>query len=75
MDARLSLATWVKPDGLVLDEAETAVVRRLVPPLSLDKVGEPRERLRKARKGMADIARTWEPSDPPRNEGDPNYRG
>ena len=71
MDKRLTLATWAKPDGVVLDEVETAVVRRLRPPLNLDKVGEPRERLRRARKRMADIARTWERS-APRNAGEPN---
>jgi hypothetical protein len=38
METRLSLATWVKPDGAVLDDVETAVVRRLGPPLNLDKV-------------------------------------
>src|SRR6478735_3475202 len=55
MELRLLLATWVKPDGVLLDDVETAVVRRLRPPLNLDKVGEPRERLRSARKRMADI--------------------
>jgi hypothetical protein len=62
MEARLALATWVKPDGISLDEAETAVVLRLRPPLNLDKVGEPRERLRVARKRMADVARAWQSS-------------
>lgn len=61
MDSRLVLATWVKPDGIGLDEIETAVLRRLRPPLNLDKVGEPRERLRLARKRMADVARAWQP--------------
>lgn len=62
MEQRLRLATWVKPDEAVLDEVETAVVRRLRPPLNLDKVGEPRERLREARKRLADIARAWQPA-------------
>ena len=62
MDHRLLLATWVKPDGAHLDDVETAVVHRLRPPLNLDKVGEPRERLRTARKRMADMARAWQPS-------------
>jgi len=48
MERRLFLATWVKPDGVFLDDVETAVVGRLRPPLNLDKVGEPRERLRSA---------------------------
>ena len=61
MDTRLTLATWVKPDGVQLKSVETAVLRRLRPPLNLDKVGEPRERLRAARKRMASIARAWEP--------------
>ena len=59
MEERLSLATWIKPEGVVLDEVETTVVRRLVPPLNLDKVGESRTGLREARKRMADIARAW----------------
>lgn len=59
MDERLSLATWVSPSGVVLDEVETAVVRRLRPPLNLDKVGEPRAGLREARRRMATIARNW----------------
>lgn len=58
---RLCLATWTKPPGVVLDEVETIVVRRLRPQLNLDKVGEPREHLRAARKRMADVARTWQP--------------
>jgi hypothetical protein len=61
MGARLALATWVRPDGVNLDEIETAVVLRLRPPLNLDKVGEPRERLRLARMRMADMARAWRP--------------
>ena len=61
MDTRLTLATWVKPDGVQLNGVETAVLRRLRPPLNLNKVGEPRERLRTARKRMANIARAWEP--------------
>lgn len=61
MEQRLSLATWGKPEDAMLDEIETAVMRRLRPPLNLDKVGESRERLRAARKRMADIARAWQP--------------
>jgi hypothetical protein len=32
MERRLFLATWVKPDGVFLDDVETAVVGRLRPP-------------------------------------------
>jgi hypothetical protein len=63
MEQRLSLATWRKQEGANLDETETAVVRRLRPPLNLDKVGEPRSRLREARRHMADTARAWPPPD------------
>ena len=59
MEDRLRLATWTKPDGVWLDDLETEVVRTLRPPLNLDKVGQPRERLRVARKRMADRARLW----------------
>jgi hypothetical protein len=61
MMRRLTLATWNKADGVDVDEIETEVVRRLRPPLNLDKVGEPRERLRRARKLMAETARAWRP--------------
>jgi hypothetical protein len=61
MEEHLSLATWVSPADAVLDEVETAVVRRLRPPLNLDKVGEPRTVLREARKRMATTARNWTP--------------
>lgn len=60
MERRLFLATWVKPDGVFLDELETAVVRQLRPPLNLDKVGEPRKRLRIARKRMSEAATAWQ---------------
>jgi hypothetical protein len=59
MENHLRLATWVRPDGLVLGDIEIAVVLRLRPPLNLDKVGEPRERLRRARRRLADQARAW----------------
>lgn len=57
MEKRLSLATWVKSADVTLDEIETVIVRRLRPPLNLDKVGESREHLRRARKRMADVSR------------------
>lgn len=59
MEERLALAAWVKPEDVSLDEVETAVLRRLRPPLNLDKVGEPRERLRRARGALAAASRTW----------------
>lgn len=62
MEKRLSLATWTKPDRVILDEIETAVLRRLRPPLNLNKVGESRADLREARKRMADLARAWKPT-------------
>jgi hypothetical protein len=58
MAERLRLATWVKPEGVDLNEVETAVALQFRPPLNLDKVGEPRARLREARKRMADTARS-----------------
>lgn len=75
MEQRLYLATWVRPDGVFLDDVETAVLRQLRPPLTLDKVGAPRERLRTARKRMADIARAWQPSAVPSSNGEPNPFG
>jgi hypothetical protein len=62
MERRLTLATWVKSDGSILDDVETALVGRLRPPLNLDKVGEPRERLRNARMAMAEASRAWKPA-------------
>lgn len=59
MDAHLTLATWVKPAGVDLDEVETAVLVRLRPPLNIKKVGEPRERLLRARARLATAARNW----------------
>jgi hypothetical protein len=67
MEQRLLLATWSKREGANLDQIETAVVRQLQPPLNLDKVGQPRKRLRDARPRMADTARAWQPCvGPPR---------
>src|SRR4051812_22508241 len=61
MEERLLLSTWTRPEGIILDEIETAVVHRLRPPLNMYKVGEPRRRLREARRRMADMARAWQP--------------
>ena len=62
MEHHLRLATWVRTEGTVLNDVETAVVLRLRPPLNLDKVGEPRDRLRQARRRLADTARAWNPN-------------
>ena len=62
MEDRLVLATWSKPTDVVLDEVESAVLLRLRPPLNLDKVGESRERLRRARSVMAAASRKWKPA-------------
>lgn len=61
MEQRLSLATWCKPEDVMLDVIEAAVVHRLRPPLNIDKVGESKGRLREARTRMANIARAWQP--------------
>lgn len=68
MERHLLLATWVKPGDVTLDEVETAVMHQLRPPLNLDKVGESRDRLRRASKQMADIARTWQPDASPESD-------
>lgn len=60
MEHRLLLATWSSPEDAVLDLVETEVIRRLRPPLNLAKVGEPRTRLREARRRLAARARSWE---------------
>ncbi|MEQ6900329.1 GIY-YIG nuclease family protein [Nocardioides sp. YIM 152588] len=59
MEDRLTLATWQKPTDVVLGDVETAVLVSLRPPLNLDKVGEPRERLREARRALAEASRVW----------------
>lgn len=69
MEEHLAIATWSKPEGAILGDVETELVRRLRPPLNLDKVGEPRERLRTARRYMADIARAWQPDESRRRPG------
>lgn len=59
MEERPALAAWVKPEDVPLEEVETAVLLRLRPPLNLDKVGEPRERVRHARSALAAHSRMW----------------
>lgn len=65
MEKRLVLATWVKPGDVLLDDVETAVLQRLRPPLNLDKVGESRERLRRARAVLAAASRAGSPGAAP----------
>ncbi|WP_188837837.1 GIY-YIG nuclease family protein [Flexivirga endophytica] len=57
MDGRLLQATWVKPATVVLGDVETAVLLRLQPPLNLDNVGQPRDRLRGPRHHVGDTQR------------------
>jgi hypothetical protein len=72
MAEKLSLATWTMQKDSTLDEIESVVVRRLRPPLNLDKVGESRQRLREARKRMADTARAWRPYTDSSDGDEPN---
>lgn len=60
MHAHLRLAVWPKPQGVLLDEVETAVLNHLRPPLNLAKMG-PRadRRVKEARAAMAAEARAW----------------
>ena len=56
----LFLAYWVKPDTEVdLNDIETAVIKRWQPPLNLNKVDHPLPALMRARRVMAEDARTW----------------
>jgi predicted RNase H-like nuclease len=60
MHQHLRIAVWPSPDDVVLDEIETAVLERLLPPLNLDKVSTPwRPLVRAGRKRLADQAREW----------------
>lgn len=60
MQARLQLAFWVRPDGVVLDQVETAVLNRLAPPLNLAKMG-PRgnRRIKAERAVLVAESRAW----------------
>ncbi|WP_405938270.1 hypothetical protein OG338_17795 [Streptomyces sp. NBC_00726] len=63
MHARLRLSVWTGPAGAVLDEAETAVLHALRPPLNLAKTGGRADpRVKSARAAMADEARAWRPA-------------
>ncbi|MFK4694130.1 GIY-YIG nuclease family protein [Streptomyces pristinaespiralis] len=60
MHARLRLSVWVRPDGVVLDEVETAMLDALRPPLNLAKMGSLGDRrVKAARAAMAEEARAW----------------
>jgi hypothetical protein len=59
----LRLAVWPSPDGIVLDEVETAVLAMLIPPLNLNKVATPwRAAVGSGRRRLAAQARAWIPS-------------
>lgn len=63
MFEHLQLAVWPSPDGVVLDQIETAVLSALQPPLNISKVATPwRPQVRTARNLLADGARRWTPS-------------
>ncbi|GAA2241667.1 hypothetical protein GCM10010413_50150 [Promicromonospora sukumoe] len=60
MRARLQLAFWVRPDGVVLDQVETAVLNRLAPPLNLAKMGpRGRWRVKAERAVLVAESRAW----------------
>ena len=64
MHARLRLSLWVRPDDVVLDEVETAVLNALRPPLNLAKMGSLGDRrVKAARAAMAEEARAWQGRD------------
>lgn len=58
MEQRLTLATWARPETVVLREVESAVLARLRPPLNLVGVGQRRDRLRAARAALAAQSRS-----------------
>ncbi|MFJ4439744.1 GIY-YIG nuclease family protein [Streptomyces sp. NPDC088923] len=62
MRARLCLAVWPGPEGVTLNEIETAVLTRLRPPLNLSKMGPSADpRLKAARSALSAEARAWRP--------------
>ncbi|MFJ5047675.1 GIY-YIG nuclease family protein [Streptomyces sp. NPDC088719] len=64
MHARLRLSVWVRPEGIALDEVETAVLHALRPPLNLVKTGSRGDlRVKRARAAMAAEARAWQKHD------------
>lgn len=65
MHRHLRLAVWVSPSGVVLNDVETHVLRELVPPLNLAKMGDRADaRVKAARATMAAEARAWHPVAP-----------
>lgn len=62
MRTHLTLAVWPRPDGVVLDDAETAVLQQLTPPLNLSKMGSTASvRVKAGRAALALEARAWTP--------------
>ncbi len=60
MHRNLLLAVWPSSDDVVLDQVETAVLTRLVPPLNLDKVRSPWQTpIEAGRRRLAAEAREW----------------
>lgn len=60
MHAHLLLAVWARPEGVLLDEVETFVLREVLPPLNLAKMGrDGDQRVKAARAVMATEAREW----------------
>lgn len=57
MKLNLRLSAWASPDGASLGEVETAVLRRVEPPLNLDKMPRPSAMLSARRRALADRVR------------------
>lgn len=57
MKKHLTVAMWVKPEGVVLKPVETAVIKHWQPPLNLDKVDHPSGWLSNGRKALANDVR------------------
>jgi hypothetical protein len=63
MAEHLWLAVWPSPAGIVLNDVETAVLQRLIPPLNLSKVATPwKPMISSARRRMAAGAASWSPA-------------
>jgi hypothetical protein len=59
-ERELSLSLWPYDDVPALERLETAVLRELLPPLNLNKVGaHSGSHVRAARKRLAEEARAW----------------
>lgn len=60
MRSRLELAIWERDEPTSLDDLETRVLNRLLPPVNISKVRTPwSQQVRKARRVMAAEARAW----------------